>query len=534
MRLGVARNLRGNASKTKPHVMSTKNEKSGIIDRRNLPRGVPSEAVLVLFGENNWGKLVNISEGGMGLEFAQTPSSDELMHFELASMGPEASRLGEDVHSNSIQANGQMKWSRQFERTAGVQFVGLVGDTREQIRRWLSIETPSGMVAEGHDVMPETTPTESFEPVVTHQERKSHPICDARREDSNLGESSLLELPTPVLDEQPRLEKPPRSPSRTNRISLVGLSSCLAILAVLAGTAVIWSQRARVAASSKSVRKPSAGDVASPYTGVLPATKSTRGFQVEVVDAADRRLLLSLSDEASASVAGNIPSAHGDVNAPVRSSGLLPAKQQAQAGTPNNAPSIEIPSPLDTSSFVAPSTSVLMTTSTLPAMENAMTKEPGTSARGQFVPELTLTTPNVTRTATNVSEASSSANSGVPSEVPVPLRDPRGETLAYATKPISDAPAKRIGGQIQQARLISSVPPAYPPLAKTERVEGSVTIDALIDPTGKVTNMRALSGSVLLQEAAKDALRLWRYEPARLNGEPTSTHLQVTVKFQSK
>jgi protein TonB len=245
-------------------------------------------------------------------------------------------------------------------------------------------------------------------------------------------------------------------------------------------------------------------------------------------------LLLSLSDEASASVAGNILSARGGVKAPVRSSGLLPAKQQAQAGTPNNAHSIEIPSPLDASSFVAPSTPVLLTAPALPAMETAMTKEPGASARGQFVPELTLTTPKVTRTATNVSEASSSANPGIPSETTVPLRDPRGGILAYATKPISDAPARRTGGQVQQARLISSVPPAYPPLAKTERVEGTVTIDALIDPTGKVTNMRALSGPVLLQEAAKDALRLWRYEPARLNGEPTSTHLQVTVQFQSK
>jgi TonB family protein len=252
------------------------------------------------------------------------------------------------------------------------------------------------------------------------------------------------------------------------------------------------------------------------------------------VDAADRRLLLSLSDEASASVAGNIPSARGGANAPVRSSGLLPAKLQAQAGTPNNAPSIEIPSPLHTNSFVAPSTPVLMTAPALPAMETAMAKEPGTSAKSQFVPELTLTTPKVTRTAINVSEASSSANPGVPSEVTLPLRDPQGGILPYATKPISDAPPRPIGGQVQQARLISSVPPAYPPLAKTERVEGSVTIDALIDSTGKVTNMRALSGSVLLQDAAKDALRLWRYEPARLNGEPTSTHLQVTMKFQSK
>jgi periplasmic protein TonB len=62
-------------------------------------------------------------------------------------------------------------------------------------------------------------------------------------------------------------------------------------------------------------------------------------------------------------------------------------------------------------------------------------------------------------------------------------------------------------------------------------LQGEVTIDALIDSTGRVAAMKPLSGPVALQQAAMDALRQWKYEPARLDGQPASTHLTVTMKF---
>ncbi len=89
-----------------------------------------------------------------------------------------------------------------------------------------------------------------------------------------------------------------------------------------------------------------------------------------------------------------------------------------------------------------------------------------------------------------------------------------------------------MGGQAQQARLISSVSPTYPAIAKSIGLQGNITIDALIDATGKVTTMKPLSGPVALQQAAMDALRQWNYEPARLNGQPVSTHVSVTMKFR--
>jgi TonB family protein len=93
------------------------------------------------------------------------------------------------------------------------------------------------------------------------------------------------------------------------------------------------------------------------------------------------------------------------------------------------------------------------------------------------------------------------------------------------------APNTPIGGQIEPARLISSVSPAYPALARSQNIAGDVVIDALIDPTGKVTDTKAVSGPMLLRESAMETVRMWKYSPARLDGQPVSMHLQVTVKY---
>jgi TonB family protein len=94
-----------------------------------------------------------------------------------------------------------------------------------------------------------------------------------------------------------------------------------------------------------------------------------------------------------------------------------------------------------------------------------------------------------------------------------------------------DAPLP-VGGDVKQAQLIKSVPPTYPAMAKTQRVSGNVKIDALIDASGNVSSMSVLSGPAMLHQAALAAVKQWRYQPAELDGKPTSMHLTVTVQFR--
>ena len=101
-----------------------------------------------------------------------------------------------------------------------------------------------------------------------------------------------------------------------------------------------------------------------------------------------------------------------------------------------------------------------------------------------------------------------------------------------ASQPAAPAAPALVGGDVKPAHLISSVPPVYPAMAKTEHVSGDVRIDALIDPNGRVTTMKVVSGPPLLHQAARDALRQWKYQPAMLDGNAVPMHLTVTIQFR--
>lgn len=89
-----------------------------------------------------------------------------------------------------------------------------------------------------------------------------------------------------------------------------------------------------------------------------------------------------------------------------------------------------------------------------------------------------------------------------------------------------------VGGEVKPAKLLSSVPPVYPQMARTQRLSGDVTLDASIDAAGHVSATRVISGPTLLHQAAIDAVKQWKYQPATLNGQATAMHLTVTVQFR--
>jgi protein TonB len=101
-----------------------------------------------------------------------------------------------------------------------------------------------------------------------------------------------------------------------------------------------------------------------------------------------------------------------------------------------------------------------------------------------------------------------------------------------ASQPAAPAVPVPVGGDVKPAHLISSVPPSYPALARTQHVAGDVRIDALIDANGRVSAMKMVSGPSLLHQAAMDALRQWKYQPALLDGKPVAMHLTVTIQFR--
>jgi protein TonB len=89
----------------------------------------------------------------------------------------------------------------------------------------------------------------------------------------------------------------------------------------------------------------------------------------------------------------------------------------------------------------------------------------------------------------------------------------------------------RAGGQIQPPSLIERVPPVYPPLAVSAGIQGVVILEATVGQDGRVEEVSVLRSVGLLDRAAMEAVRQWRYEPLLLNGLPVRFILTVTVSF---
>jgi protein TonB len=100
-------------------------------------------------------------------------------------------------------------------------------------------------------------------------------------------------------------------------------------------------------------------------------------------------------------------------------------------------------------------------------------------------------------------------------------------------KPVKRDPIK-VGGNVQESKLIRRVEPVYPELAKRARVQGRVVLVVTVDEEGSVSDIRVSSGHPLLDEAALTAVRQWRYSPTLLNGEPVPVIATVTVIFNLK
>jgi TonB family protein len=89
----------------------------------------------------------------------------------------------------------------------------------------------------------------------------------------------------------------------------------------------------------------------------------------------------------------------------------------------------------------------------------------------------------------------------------------------------------RVGGNVQESKLVSKIDPVYPTEAKTAGISGVVILQATIDEEGAVADLKVLRGRPLLDQAAITAVRQWRYSPTLLNGEPVAVIATVTVAF---
>jgi protein TonB len=73
--------------------------------------------------------------------------------------------------------------------------------------------------------------------------------------------------------------------------------------------------------------------------------------------------------------------------------------------------------------------------------------------------------------------------------------------------------------------------PRYPPDALAAGIRGNVVAEVVIDPSGQVTDARVVRSVPMLDEAALDAVRQWRFAPTVVNGQAVPVRMNVTINF---
>ncbi len=91
--------------------------------------------------------------------------------------------------------------------------------------------------------------------------------------------------------------------------------------------------------------------------------------------------------------------------------------------------------------------------------------------------------------------------------------------------------AVRAVGDIKPPKLVKMVNPAYPQIARQARVEGTVIVEAKADEQGNVVEARVLRSIPILDQAAIEAVKQWKYEPLLIDGKPRKVIFTVTVRF---
>jgi protein TonB len=105
-----------------------------------------------------------------------------------------------------------------------------------------------------------------------------------------------------------------------------------------------------------------------------------------------------------------------------------------------------------------------------------------------------------------------------------------GPRISVAPPPKPAGPA-RISGGVIAGNIIQKTQPIYPPIARAAHQGGTVVLHAIISKSGTIQSLSVISGPAMLQGAALDAVKTWRYKPYLLNGEPTEVDTTIMVNF---
>ncbi len=238
-----------------------------------------------------------------------------------------------------------------------------------------------------------------------------------------------------------------------------------------------------------------------------PTEVTYRVIAYYLEDATAKKLqTAALPTNPNAPAANVIPASMAD-NKPAASAVTpAPSSQPKMTVAPTVPANTAAPKPNVATNTVAPTSKRTNNVPALPMASGA----PATSAN------LTLGLPDAVASANNGGEPVVKSNDDLP---PLPA------------KPVVQAPVRPVSSGVLNGKALDMPKPLYPDTARRARVTGVVTVEVVIDASGKVIGARAVSGPDMLRDAAERAAKQAKFTPALLSGQPVRVSGIINYKF---
>ncbi len=480
-------------------------------DRRHYSRRTTSSLTYVKLGDSNGGIVLNISEGGLAMTAADVLVGEYLpcMRFQL----PKCARW--------IETGGQIVWLTESKKGAGIQFVDLAEEDRNQIRQWIS---PRGSPSEIRDT---TSPArKSGKQIKMPPPRTSRTVIPWTESGGDVEEAQFEELfpsesathahaeikgPTAFQVQQPPIPQPtfPVQPQITQRnvqtadslpdvawpfrsdpVELEPVHRSKLHIAVLGGLLMATSLAMGVVLGHGS------------FEGLLGSIEKLMPERSPLAPTVAPSLADSVAERSSPSAA-DAPEQSADISAQMPSTPASPIPSASAGayegtqvtGTPPDAPRVAKGAENQDETLDQPGQPILIT------------------APSEGDRPFLLTIPEKAISASSSLAISSQGSILVPPE-PGPASFHQPDRLQFGD-------------------LVFYVEPQYPQGRDQIENEEIVKLRATVGEDGQITDVKRISGPLPLIPAAMSAVREWRYTPTLLNGRPVKTQQDVTIEFRS-
>jgi hypothetical protein len=492
-------------------------------------------------GESNGGIALNVSEGGLAITAAVV-----LVHNDLPKI-----RLQFPDCSDSIEASGQIVWRSESKREAGVRFVGLSEQSRQQITDWISSQAGGEPYRESASPRILLDPQQALGEVNIHTPQilipetaspgaAVEPLVQIMNT-SAASQTPLDLIPDAIASNKRVLVPKIRVRAKEWRANLGGRSRNLRRIAAAAGliglitfsVERIASERnagnnllAAIARKTEVTSGTVQGESGPLRSGSTGATTSG----LEKMRPQTRRAE-PVAEEKRQSIPGPSP------RISIRQAGV---RERPAASSIHDRPN----HPLENAPVPSQKAKEPLVTATSPMSRPVRPTQP------QGVGNVPATPPQLETNLTSPLNSDSGLSASV---LPVGLKKNESSPLPPKESPVNTTglvairtdpypsirvPSKRgskkgvQGTSLQLGHLISRVEPIYPEVAKQQGIEGIVRIHAIISRNGSVETLMSIDGPALLVPVATAAVRQWRFTETLLGGQPVETEEDVAVTFR--